>query len=390
MANLYSKLDPQLEKFVRQRDKNLKMLFSGKIKGSLLIEIKNRVVEKIAPKFAQYFYCDVTQAKIVSNSFDLAIDFEICKIIVGIHQSNLVFANDEQTRSNLQKNENYKQKLVDTAVAHIKMRHYGSEFFRAKHVRELDQFLYYPLPYDLFVMGVRLYNLVTKHTNDPLFYIFDAIAEKGLSALTLLESNLFDDAYPLCRGTVEMYARLILLKAYPNVMERYQQLTDMELNYSQLNTPYPPEFQQLYCNKKANTTKANYLHFGWLDEIADYHQIVKQKPYSVEGIFEYVCTKWPEVNDVYSLVLKEYKKCHAYTHGYVLHKYPVVHYFELTTMLYLTIASTYEHFCDRHNYKTVVGEVDVLNKTIDDFSLMASQYSICTNKNIDAYYKNQK
>ena len=67
----------------------------------------------------------------------------------------------------------------------------------------------------------REYNRDTFYTNLLCcqkfeFGLYRTIANKGLAALTLLEGNFFDSAYPICRGITELYLKLLTLLHNPN------------------------------------------------------------------------------------------------------------------------------------------------------------------------------
>ena len=49
------------------------------------------------------------------------------------------------------------------------------------------------------------------------FYV--NIFNKSLAALALIEDNLLDSAYPICRGVIELYIKLLSLVDYPDALD---------------------------------------------------------------------------------------------------------------------------------------------------------------------------
>lgn len=44
----------------------------------------------------------------------------------------------------------------------------------------------------------------------------------------------------------------------------------------------------------SSKAKANYIHFGWVDNIDSYHNVVKKSPYSVYGIINFLKDPYKE------------------------------------------------------------------------------------------------
>lgn len=65
-----------------------------------------------------------------------------------------------------------------------------------------------------------------------------------------------------------------------------------EVDYS-CHQKYPKEFKGLFEKRVCQDSKAmvDYLHFGWLDFIDEYHKIVKKFPYSIYGIITFLKAK---------------------------------------------------------------------------------------------------
>lgn len=123
-----SQFQNSMESFIRENDKSLRSIFSGKIKGTFLTAIKVNVMQMLGPEIFKYYDMQLTNEKLVSTGFEKP-DFDICHHIVGIHRSNLIF-NTEEERLKKEKSIEYKNALVNDVITNIKLRQYGSVFFQ--------------------------------------------------------------------------------------------------------------------------------------------------------------------------------------------------------------------------------------------------------------------
>lgn len=287
-----------MEAMKNESNKALRNLFSKSIKGSFLIKIKERVMRAIAPSVLKYFDLNFSTEKLVSGTGDATtIDYEICRYIVGEHRSNSVFLTEEERVAN-ERSEVYCDKLVKNVIEKIKLRRYAGMFFRRYPVTQGENFLFFSVPYDLFAIGVRMNEILHKGIADELNSIFSKIANKGLAALTMLEDNFFDSAYPICRVTMELYIKMLVLLHEPQVTCNFFRFENFEIIQSCCDQTYPNEFNELYKKRtlKQRGDKLNYLHFGWVDEITDYHSITKEKAYSLNGLISFLRTKYEETD----------------------------------------------------------------------------------------------
>ncbi|MBD5086410.1 MAG: hypothetical protein HDT32_03520 [Clostridiales bacterium] len=387
-----SQFQNSMDSFIRENDKSLRRIFSGKIKGNFLTAIKNSVRQMLGPDIFRYYDMQITNEKLVSTGFEEP-DFDICHHIVGIHRSNLIF-NTEEERLKKEKSEDYKNTLVNDVITNIKLRQYGSVFFQKQVVSRGENFNYYPIPYDLFVLCVRMNDLLSKCNDNVYISLIAAIVNKGLAALTLLEGNFFDCAYPICRGITELYLKLLILLDNPNTVEHFLKFNEYDLLKSCCEQKYSTEFNNAYNNRinKNHKSKSEFLHFGWLDTIDDYHSD-NIRPYSIGGIISYLKTKCDQEEQIntFDEIETLYKMCHGYTHGSVVRsKYPLLHYFEISLMLYYTIYHTYIILCDYLKVDTVINDIDILKKIAKDVAQLYTQYYARSTENFELYDKLNK
>lgn len=385
--------DKAMNELKRQSDKALQHKFSGQIKGNFLIATKESVLQQISPEIAKYYDLTITDEKIVSNENEM-VDYDICRHITGIHRSNLIFETTDK-RKRLESDSDYQKELVRKAINQIKLRRYGSVYFRQHPIMHGEKFLFFPVPYYLFVLCVRMLEILSKEKarQIPFFSIITTIVNKGLAALSLLEDNFLDNAYPICRGIIELYFQFLLLDIKPKALSSYNKFAEFDLNKSCISQTYSDEFNDLFSNRinQRSKSKIDYLHFGWLDSISDYHEKVKSKPYFINGIVEYLQSIYNSENDLFLSNLKVlFNMCHGYTHGSIGHsRYPILHYFEISIMLYNTLCHTYLTICKALQQDTKINEIDIVFELNQAYALLEQQYIKRTTENFNYYYQNQ-
>lgn len=373
-----------------EKDMNqaLKKLFRGKINGSFLINIKSNVKQMLGQDLFTYYNFSITNEKIVAAEAD-SVDYDICNHIVGIHRTNMIFLSKEE-RLRLENDDSYKRELANKVVSHIKLRKYGSVYFRKRPLLMGDNFIYFSLPYDLFVMCMKIHEMLKQNSDrdQKLRADYRFFTNKALAALCLLEDNFVDSAYPVCRTLVEMYMKFCLIWSDNNLIEKYRQFANFEIEQSCCSQRYSVEFNELFENRLAQSSKnkKDYLHYGWVDYVADYHNIVKNKPYTINGLFNYV-KHFTEGNFLMDVLQSLYKMCHGYAHGNVHPSlYILLHYFEVSIMLYVTISGVYGKICDELNVKGDINGIDIITEAEHDFEQLFKQDSEKSEENFELYY----
>lgn len=301
------------EETKREFDKALGHLFAGKIKANVLLDIKRRIQDQIGNDINKYFDFNLSTEKIVSGMDDAAtIDYEICRHIVGVHRSNLVFLSDSE-RATKEKNSEYREQLIKDTIDNIKLRPFAGALFRKYPIVQGENFIYFPLPYDLFAISIRINSILTNNKTqfDPLRQLYVHIVNKGLAALSMLEDNFLDNAYPICRGAMELYTKMLLLLNEPQVIDDFFKFSEYELRQSCCEQTYLPEFNTVFDNRAKQTerNKVEYLHFGWVDKISDYHKkFSKSHIQLVVLLLICVADMKTPIRD-FLIVLKHYIKC---------------------------------------------------------------------------------
>lgn len=370
-----------------ETNKTLKQLFKGKINGSFLIKIKSSVIIKLSTQLLEYYNFRFDSERIVTGH-DETPEYDICRMIVGIHRHHSIFLSKEEIRNN-EKSELYQKQIVKETIEKIKLRQYGSAFFRKKQLIIGDEFLYFPVPYDLFAMCMKSVLLLNNSSN-RLAVNYGDIVSTALSALTLMENNFLSNAYPLCRGMIELYIKTLILQKHPETIKAYDEFSNFEIEQSCCNQKYPKKFNELYEKRKnqSSKSKVDYLHYGWLDSIVAYNS-TENNSYSIYGIFDYLMR---ESNDTQSDSLNEikrlYKMCHGYTHGSTIHvKYPLLQYFEISMMIYYVVRNVFTEICNISNIDISDNEPNLAEIVDRDFAILKEQYHIRSTENFDLYYE---
>lgn len=370
-----------------ETNKTLKQLFKGKINGSFLIKIKSSVIIKLSTQLLEYYNFRFDSERIVTGH-DETPEYDICRMIVGIHRHHSIFLSKEKIRNN-EKSESYQKQIVEETIEKIKLRQCGSAFFRKKQLIIGDEFLYFPVPYDLFAMCMKSVLLLNNSSN-RLAVNYGDIVSTALSALTLMENNFLSNAYPLCRGMIELYIKTLILQKHPEAIKAYDEFSNFEIEQSCCSQKYPEKFNELYEKRKnqSSKSKVDYLHYGWLDSIVAYNSTENDR-YSIYGIFDYLMR---ESNDTQSDSLNEikrlYKMCHGYTHGSTIHvKYPLLQYFEISMMIYYVVRNVFTEICNISNIDISDNEPNLAEIVDRDFAILKEQYRIRSTENFDLYYE---
>ena len=381
----------QMKQIQRENEQSLRRMFDSKIKQNFLIDMLHRVTDSMGPDVAKYYDLTINTDKMISGDMG-GIEYEICRIIVGLHRSNSIFLDDYNRTSN-EKSEEYKKKLTSQVLECIKLRYFAADLFRKKQIIKGDDFLFYPVPYKLFVLCVDALGILSeKSHNEPLSWFYVNIFNKSLAALTLIEDNFLDNAYPICRVVVEYYFKLLLIELYPDLFEEHNKFVDYDWKKTCCGQKYPEEFEEKYANRKNKKEKSriDFLHYGWLDQLDDYHEIVTKNPYSINGLIAYLETKNNYEMD-YSALKSLYRMCHSYTHGNVtISRYPLLHYFELSIILGSVIPHVFLMLLEHTKVEKTINNIDVLESLNNDFKLLVEQYNKRSTENFEAYYNYKK
>jgi len=146
---------PDLRAVAEQNNDALKRVFKGRIKGCFLIDIKDQVMKDLGlESFMKYYDFRWSDERMITGIGEAA-EYDICRMIVGIHRAHSIFLSDDEIRKN-ERSRRYKQQLVSETIEKIKLRFYGSVYFRKNMLFSGEEFLYYPLPYELFVLSSKM------------------------------------------------------------------------------------------------------------------------------------------------------------------------------------------------------------------------------------------
>lgn len=379
---------PDLKVITEQSDTALKHLFEDKIKGYFLIDVKDQVMKALGlNNLLKYYDFRWSEERSVTG-IGGAAEYDICRMIVGIHRAKSIFLPDQEIRKN-EKSKKYKQQLIAETIEKIKFRFYGSVYFRKKSLLQGEEFLFYPLPYELFVMTVKMNEMLMDGHAYNCQQLYHGVICNSLSALSLLEDNLPGTAYPLCRGAIEMFVKLLVLAPRPELYSEYEKFRVFEIAYS-CHQAYPEDFNTLFKKRRCQNlkVKAEYLHFGWLDHIDKYHKVVKKFPYSTSGIITFLKKENKDSSFELKLLEDFYKSCHAYTHGSIqTARYPVLHYFEISIMLYFVIRKSFLLLCKEKKAETMINGQNIISMIDRDFDVLYHQYNIRSTENFEKYYK---
>ncbi len=385
MANdVFADIDRQLSEI----DKALAKIFSKRIKESFLREMRHKVYQ-YHPDFLMLFDIRFDMIQNATGTQDNQWGYEVLRNIVGIHRFNTIGKSVEE-RVAMEKSDSYKKELADAVYEHLKLRNYASPYLRKRQFVEGEEFIYFPVPYKLFVICMRGLQILNDF-KDPYREFYVNIFNKSLAALALIEDNLLDSAYPICRGVIELYIKLLSLIDYPDALEMHNKLVCLEYIKTAQNGENPAEFEELFKNRKnkSPTNQIDYLHYGWVDKIKYFHQIEKNKPYSFNALFDFLKESAPEESKGYFEFLPIlYNRCHGFAHGNLGNSgIPLVHYMDLTMILYMVLDYTFRMLCTESKNDHLVNGLDVVELLERDGEKMIHQYNRKSDEMFKTFYK---
>lgn len=377
----------QFELFAKNNQKAtneaLKQYFSSRIKGNFLIEIMNKVMQTVF--IPNYYNISFDINTSVTGISDNEFEFEICRMIVGCHRANTIFMSDSE-RGSLQLDSKYRNKLIDQVVNHIKIRKYASVYFRKRQLVPGDEFIFFPVLYKLFAICTYATSLINERMLK--YDLYENIFSKSLASMTMIENNFMDCAYSLVRGIIEIFFKSLLINS-KKIKEEYDKFIMWGIEKTatiENSNDFLDKFKDRIYKK--DTNKINYSHYGWVDSIDDYHKIVKNNPYSINGVFDYIYNMIDEdTKKTFGLVRDVYNRCHEFLHGNIGNQgIPLLHYFELTIALYYVVTMSYIYLCKEYNISDKIDDIDLISLVYDDFTLLIDQYNKRSTENFEKYY----
>ena len=376
-----------IDRQIRETDKALAKIFSNRVKESFLREMRHKVYQ-YHPDFLMLFDIRFDMIQNAMGTQDNQWDYEVLRNIVGIHRFNTI-GKTVSERTSMEKSDSYKKELADAVYEHLKLRNYASPYLRKRQFVEGDEFIYFPVPYKLFVVCMKGLQILNDF-KDPYREFYVNIFNKSLAALALIEDNLLDSAYPICRGVIELYIKLLSLVDYPDALEMHNNLVRLEYIKTAQNGENPPEFEELFKNRKnkSQTNQIDYLHYGWVDKIKYFHQIEKNKPYSFNALFDFLKESAPEESKGYFEFLPIlYNRCHGFAHGNLGNSgIPLVHYMDLTMILYMVLDHTFRMLCTESKNDHLVNGIDVVELLERDAEKMIHQYNRKSDEMFKTFY----
>lgn len=99
---------PDLKVIAEQNNIALKSVFEGRIKGYFLIDVKERVMKALGlENLIKYYDFRWSDARMITGVGEAA-EYDICRMIVGIHKAYSIFLSNNEIRKN-EKSKRYKQ-----------------------------------------------------------------------------------------------------------------------------------------------------------------------------------------------------------------------------------------------------------------------------------------
>lgn len=377
-----------IEKSKKGLNKELKKLFAGQITQNFMLDIMYTMITRY-PDLQQYIPAPNDAQSILSGRLQ-NLFYILCEHIIGVHRSKIIFLSDAE-RSKLEDSNEYKNELMEDVYKELKLRYQTGVFIREGQIVRGDRFILFPLPYYMTILTLKLLEIAPKTKKMPIVYI--DIANKSLAILSLLQDNFSDCAYSSCRIIIEDYIRGTIFHNCKEAMDDFYKFSEYELKQS-LGYEFDDEFIDKFNNRlnKSCRNKIEYLHYGWVDVIPGYHQIVDKYPYSFGSVKKFIVEKFSDVDkSQYDLLDYYHSMCNGYAHGSILNsKYPILHYFEIASILATVTANAYFAACGEIGESTLIDGIDIIEEVNKHYRILKEAEQKKSTENFEKYYKNFK
>ena len=176
-------------------------------------------------------------------------------------------------------------------------------------------------------------------------------------------------------------------------MLEFYKFNDYELKHC-LGYEFDEEFLEKFKTRKNMScrNRIDYLHYGWVDTIPNYHKLVPTHPYTFGGMKRFIINKFSNADKhLYNLLDQLHSTCNGYVHGSIANsKYPLLHYFEITTILVTVTVNAYSAACDEIGDDKKVNGLDIIAEINKHFSIMKKAELMKSTDAFEGYYKNFK
>lgn len=365
----------EIEVMVNQMINSLKSYFSPRIKESFLAKMIRKLISKDYSAI-QYFNINTSFDEFMTGVTNHTALYEISRNIVSIHKSNTIGLKPEEI-GQLQYSDKYANELAEQVVVQLSIRNYAGIFFRNRQMVAGEEFIFYPVAYKLFALCTKTSETLYKIKKDYYYPLFVNVINKSMAALSLIEDNFLDSAYPICRALLEVLIKLLVISDCPDAAKEHFEFLGYSIDKT-VKTNKNDSFQQKFKNRKHNDcSTSEYLHYGWVDSLPNYHEVVKCRHYTFNALVDYYSSREDEKSQATLDAIKMlYNKCHEYAHGNVGNtSWPLISYMELTMMLYYVVVPTYQIMCNMYQEDMTINGVDVLGSVSKDVEKLVNCYN---------------
>lgn len=374
-------------KMKKELNRHLKSIFRGEISANFMLEIMY-LMQSIYHDLSNYLPIDLDMTSLIEGRTQF-IPYLLCQHIIGVHKSKTIFM-DDFDRAKLEEDKDYRSELMEDVYKEIVLRHNIEPLIRNNQLTKGDRFLLFPVPYYLAIIVSKL--LVLSSKSKTLSFIYSDIANKSLAVLSLLQDNFMDCSYSTCRLIIEDFLRANVFANCKEAIKEYSDFTEYELLDS-IGHRMPDEFLKRFESRicKRNKNKIDFLHYGWVDIIPHYHEIVKEHPYTFGGLKYFITQKFSNTENEYLFNTLSYfhKMCNGYTHGSITtSRYPLLHYFEISAILVNTTVNAYAAICDELEIDTNIDGIDVIGEIKKHYAILIDAQEKKSTENFEKYHKN--
>lgn len=274
-------IDPKkMDDFTNSLLRNdVKQYIKLKRKTNPNVILKENFIFEVSKETARKYMKSIIDRNIQLDENDLFLNKEIVAAITERHIF-YSYKSSENERLSLQKDQTYKNKLIDETV---------NDFIVNKHLGAVSfntTIALYPPVSKLIVLNNLLFELLRTITEienkDSKFIainnVLSRIIEQVKAVSLLLDKSLIADAISIWRGLYESELTLVVLSYWDETISKeYLEFVEFQLLERNINlADKTNEEVQEKLNSKAESRKVkvspNFIHYGWLMQTSEFHE----------------------------------------------------------------------------------------------------------------------
>lgn len=304
----------------------------------------------------------------------------ILECIIGIHEFKTILPCklNKDSINIKENNDNYVNELLIELDKMLKLKeNIKYNFFRIPKLNWPNwNIIYFPIFYYLVFLNIEFIDILNNPNINQIWkkYYWNLI-NKSFAILILIQDLQLDSAYILLRNFIEELINVLIFLHYPNVLDEKNLFNNFSIN----NCDFISKWEKHKSDK--SPPKRSFLDYGWVDEINNYHDVIKENPYSFNGIINFLTKAnydffWKKyswlsknnTNKILENIHSIYKKCCKFVHNnFNNEKISVIECSKDCVYPMYFIILMYYSICHVLHINPIINEIDIFEELKSNF-----------------------